>query len=110
MSQAYELLVTEVDRVVNSPYPTQLKVGLHCFTTLAILCSDQMKLTITATTHNYMSKMLGCRRAGMGRSAKLPGRRAREESLTSATTMAVRAGDHHKALHLRERPRCLAST
>lgn len=27
MSQAYELLVTEVDRVVNSPYPTQLKVG-----------------------------------------------------------------------------------
>ena len=27
MSQAYEVLVTEVDRVVNSPYPTQLKVG-----------------------------------------------------------------------------------
>jgi hypothetical protein len=37
MSQAYELLVTEVDRVVNSPYPTQLKVGLHCSTTFAIL-------------------------------------------------------------------------
>jgi len=30
MSQGYELLVAEVDRVVNSPYPTQLKVGcLH---------------------------------------------------------------------------------
>jgi hypothetical protein len=27
MSQGYELLVAEVDRVVNSPYPTQLKVG-----------------------------------------------------------------------------------
>jgi hypothetical protein len=36
MSQAYELLVTEVDRVVNSPYPTQLKVGLLCSTTFAI--------------------------------------------------------------------------
>lgn len=29
MSQGYELLVVEVDRVVNSPYPTQLKVGSH---------------------------------------------------------------------------------
>ena len=30
MSQGYELLVAEVDRIVNSPYPTQLKVGyLH---------------------------------------------------------------------------------
>lgn len=27
MSQGYELLVVEVDRIVNSPYPTQLKVG-----------------------------------------------------------------------------------
>ena len=29
-SQAYELLAAEIDRVVNSPYPTQLKVGLQC--------------------------------------------------------------------------------
>jgi hypothetical protein len=73
MSQAYELLVTEVDRVVNSPYPTQLKVGLHCSTTLAILGPDQRGLTITATTHDYMSEMLRCRYTGMGSSAKLPG-------------------------------------
>jgi hypothetical protein len=38
MSQGYELLVVEVDRVVNSPYPTQLKVGvLHHHNRLAKL-------------------------------------------------------------------------
>jgi hypothetical protein len=36
MSQAYELLVTEVDRVVSSPYPTQLKVGLRATTSAMI--------------------------------------------------------------------------
>ena len=29
MADAYEVLAEEVDRIVNSPYPTQLKV---CFT------------------------------------------------------------------------------
>jgi hypothetical protein len=27
MSQGYEQMVAEVDRIVNSPYPTQLKVS-----------------------------------------------------------------------------------
>jgi hypothetical protein len=37
MLQGYELLVAEVDRVVNSPYPTQLKVGT---TTPPLSCGD----------------------------------------------------------------------
>lgn len=33
MADGYEELVAEVDRIVNSPYPTQLKVGIGIKTT-----------------------------------------------------------------------------
>jgi hypothetical protein len=42
MSQTYELLVAEVDRVVGSPYPTQLKVGLPYTHTRHNIRSDSM--------------------------------------------------------------------